>query len=475
MEDLNQLSKAELISIIRQERAEKAELRAEVSALRALVVDLQSTVKSLQEELSKYKTPKNSHNSSKPPSSDYGVKGNVKKNQSLRKQGKKPRGGQPGHKDDTLHRVDVADKIENHTPLFCQDCGADLSGIDEVLESSRQVVDLPLVKPVYTEHRSYSRRCQCGHKNVGSFPVGVNSSIQYGSSVTALVSYLSVRQYIPMNRIKELLSDVLDLRISEGGIEGLIARFAQKATPVYEQIKSRIIRSGVAGADETGAKVAGRKGWFWTWQNDLLTYIVSSDNRGFQTVEQHFPQGLAGLVLVSDCWSAHLKTKAKTHQLCLAHLLRDLNYVIDLDKSAAWAKKVKKLFLEAMAFKHQLTKEDFPLSQPKTQQIKQFEQRLDQLLKSKRPAKHTQAIKLQKRLNKNREYIFPFLYYHYVPPDNNGSERAIRNVKVKMKVSGQFRSQKGANQFAIIRSVIDTCIKTGTKVIEAMNLIPLIA
>ena len=448
--ELESLSKVELISIIKE---------------------LMSEVVALKEELARYKTPKNSRNSSKPPSSDYPGKGKVKKNQSLRKQGKKPLGGQPGHKGDTLHPVSVPDQIENHTPLFCQCCGSDLNGIEEVLESSRQVVDIPPVNPVYTEHRSYSKQCACGHKTIGSFPAGVNSRIQYGSSLTALVAYLSVRQYLPMNRIKELLCDVFNLKISEGGIERLITRFAVKATPIYDQIKSRIIGSWVAGADETGAKVAGGKGWFWTWQNESLTYIVSSSSRGFQTVEKHFPEGLAGLVLVSDCWSAHLKTKAKTHQLCIAHLLRDLNYIIDLEKSAAWAKKVKNLFQEAIAFKQQLQQKDYPLSGTGIHQVKQFEQRLDRLLKSKRPDKHLDAIKLQKRLNKHRAYIFPFLYYHHVPPDNNGSERAIRNLKVKMKVSGQFRSQKGAKSFAIIRSLIDTCIKRGIKVIDSMKLV----
>jgi transposase len=57
-----------------------------------------------------------------------------------------------------------------------------------------------------------------------------------------------------------------------------------------------------------------------------------------------------------------------------------------------------------------------------------------------------------------------------VPPDNNASEQAIRNVKVKMKVSGGFRNKegKGAERYAKIRSVIDTTIKNGQDVHAAM-------
>ncbi|MCF6307029.1 MAG: transposase, partial [Flavobacteriaceae bacterium] len=58
-----------------------------------------------------------------------------------------------------------------------------------------------------------------------------------------------------------------------------------------------------------------------------------------------------------------------------------------------------------------------------------------------------------------------------VPPDNNASERAIRNVKVKQKISGQFKIQKSAQNFAKIRSVIDTTIKNGMNVLESLSLI----
>ncbi|MEJ7685479.1 MAG: transposase [Segetibacter sp.] len=74
-----------------------------------------------------------------------------------------------------------------------------------------------------------------------------------------------------------------------------------------------------------------------------------------------------------------------------------------------------------------------------------------------------------KRLIKNKDSILTFLYHPKVPPDNNASEQAIRNVKVKTKVSGQFRSEDGARRFAILRSVIDTTIKNTQNVFEALN------
>jgi transposase len=84
----------------------------------------------------------------------------------------------------------------------------------------------------------------------------------------------------------------------------------------------------------------------------------------------------------------------------------------------------------------------------------QIESDLDKLLCEVIDEKHKKVRTLQKKLDKQRDSILTFLYYNEVPPDNNGSERAIRNVKVKQKISGFFKSSKGAQTFAINRSIL---------------------
>ena len=88
------------------------------------------------------------------------------------------------------------------------------------------------------------------------------------------------------------------------------------------------------------------------------------------------------------------------------------------------------------------------------------------------PDKDKLAIRLQKKLRKISRHILCFLHHNAVPPDNNSSERAIRNIKVIQKISGAFRSTEGAG-FAILRSVIDTTIKSGQEVFYALLLIDL--
>ncbi len=102
---------------------------------------------------------------------------------------------------------------------------------------------------------------------------------------------------------------------------------------------------------------------------------------------------------------------------------------------------------------------------------KQLEIQLNQLLRLKLDQQHPRAKTLQKSLLKHQQYILYFLHHPKVPPDNNGSERAIRNIKVKQKISGQFKSTDGAGGFAILRSVIDTTIKSGQNVLNALALI----
>ena len=103
--------------------------------------------------------------------------------------------------------------------------------------------------------------------------------------------------------------------------------------------------------------------------------------------------------------------------------------------------------------------------------IENIEERLDGILTQNLNPEHNEAVTLQKRLIKYRQSLLTFLYHEKVPPDNNASERAIRNIKVKQKVSGQFKSDKGAENFCVIRSVVDTLIKRSQKVLENLKFI----
>jgi len=424
---------------------------------------LTARVDDLEKELSVYKTRKNSGNSHIPPSVDLGK---PKRNQSLREKSDKKSGGQQGHEGSTLAFWDIPDEIITHSPQYCQHCGDGLTHVPAIALSKRQVIDIPKPVAICTEHQTFSKTCSCGHITKGEFPVNVNAYIQYGSHIAALTAYLNVRQYMPFGRMQEFYSKIMDLEISQGGIAGLLRRFTAKALPVYQEIKNRVEKSACLGTDETGAKINGKIHWFWTWQNEALTFIVQSPSRGYKTIRETFPDGLPDVVLVHDRWAPHFSCEANHHQICLAHLFRDLNYIVQVDASD-WAKSLKSLLKQAIALNNEAGYDGLSDSPARNE----LEQSLTNLLRHQLPDKDKLAIRLQKKLRKISHHILCFLHYNDVPPDNNGSERAIRNLKVKQKVSGGFRSMDGADGFAIIRSVIDTTIKSGNDVFYALKLI----
>ncbi|HUH47515.1 MAG TPA: IS66 family transposase [Arenibacter sp.] len=421
---------------------------------------LRTRISELEERLARYENPKNSRNSSTPPSKD---EDRPKKNQSLRRAtGRKP-GGQPGHKGNTLKMMADPDHIVELRPDYCRSCGSSLAESPSALERSRQVVDIPPIRAVWTEYRTYARQCGCGCRTVADFPEGVGSPIGYGSNIEGLIGYFHSRQYLPFKRMQEMMNDVFNVDISEGGIHYLLGRFADRITPVYDMIRQRVGRSTVVGTDETGIKVNGDRHWFWAWQNALLTYIAHSATRGKAAIDAHFPDGFPGATLVHDGWRAQIATLAGHHQTCLPHLLRHLNYLDEKYAGQQWANDFRGLLYDAMELDRAAEKGAVERTR--------IVQRLERLLEKPPDKKQRELYTFYKRMCRERQHLFTFLFIEGVPPDNNASERAIRNVKVKQKISGQFKNERTAQNFAKIRSVIDTTIKNDMNVLEALTLI----
>ena len=271
-------------------------------------------------------------------------------------------------------------------------------------------------------------------------------------------------QYLPFRRLKELLNHLFNLGISEGTIDNLLSRMTEKALPVYEQIKESISLSNQVGSDETSAKVNGEKHWIWVWQTLRSTFLTASESRGSKTIDSMFPDGLINSILNTDRWAAQLKTKTAGHQLCISHLLRDLNFIEEVD-NIDWAKRLKVLLKKALELKKQLSQ--YSHSHPATIELEQGVNILLQEIIPKDTYHKTYAF--QKSLTKHRDSILTFLYNKDTPADNNGSERAIRNVKVKQKISGQFKT--GQNRFCVLRTIIDTCKKRNIDIMVGLNYI----
>ena len=448
-----------LVSQPNIENLPREELLVIIDQMSKQIIGLTRKVEELTQALERYQHPKNSSNSSIPPSKD---ENRSRQNQSLREKSERKSGGQSGHIGTTLKMVEVPDKIEKLIPDYCNVCGNDLREIEARFDSKRQVVELPPINPIYIEYQSFVKTCSCGHHQIGNYPSQITNHIQYGASVEALVAYFSVYQYLPYKRMTELFSGIFNMPISQGSIDNILQRMGRKSLPIYNAIQKAIALSKSVGGDESGLKVLAEKFWAWIWQNISYTFIAISNNRGKQTVQKLFPNGFINAVLNSDRWRTHISTYARGHQLCFTHLLRDLNYLIELE-STQWAEKTKTLFKKALELKR--LNPQYDIFDPLAIEI---ETEMDKLLSEQLICKKTpKTVIFQNSMNDYRNYLFPFLYDKDIPPDNNGSERGIRNIKVKMKISGQFKS--GQDSFAILRSIIDTCIKKDLPVLATLQ------
>ena len=429
----------------------------EIKLLKARITDL-------EQKLERYINRKDSNNSSLPPSKD---ENRPQRTNSLREKSERKVGGQPGHEGKTLEMTQYPDEVIEHRACFCPECGKDLSNRPFELSAKRQVIDIPMIKQIVTEHRVYRCICACGKMVESEFPDGVDCPVRYGKNIETLIGYLNVRQYLPFKRLQEMLHDLFAIPISEGGLHCLLNRLASKGADAYELIRQRVLNSRVIGTDETGMKVNGKKHWFWTWQNKHATFITASTNRGTSTIDEHMNGIDQDAVLVHDCWKAHFQTPVNKHQLCTAHLKRETKYLEERYK-VAWPVRFRVMLMEAENLKKQFSLVDYYYPNHARSHL---ERELDNLLSEPLDPKHKEMITFQKRIIKYRNHIFTFLYHPDVPPDNNGSERAIRNVKVKQKISGQFKIFTAAENFAILRSIIDTAIKNGQNVLQALNVI----
>ena len=411
-------------------------------------------IKNLQKNIVQEKPPKNSGNSSIPTGKEINT---PKRNQSTRRKGGK-NGGQFGHKAANLKQsdtpneiIDVEFNIEN-----CQKCNYDLSTILQELKEKRQVLDLDLQDTLnkITQYQSYSKTCpKCGHENHDNiYPEFVAPYMSYGINIMAIVVYLNVVHYVSYKRIVQTFKTMYKIDISEGTVDNLIKKASKLSQNEINKIISQLELSDMVGIDETGVKVNGNRDWHWVFQNDTNTFIVYDESRGTKVIDEHFPDGFIDAIVVHDNYSSYNNLVASGEQLCLAHKLRDLNYAIECDNTKLM-KDIRSLLQEAM-IDH---KEN--LLQSQREVLKEQYEKLFEYLLTRPTIEKSETHKQIKSLTKARDKIFTFLLYPNVPPDNNGSERAIRNLKVKLKVSQQFKSPQGAKDYATLRSVIDTARK----------------
>jgi len=282
--------------------------------------------------------------------------------------------------------------------------------------------------------------------------------------MAALITYLNVEHSLPYGRLTRLTEDVLGFAISQGTVANKLKAILIQAKGIIQRIKAHVIAAAWTGSDETGTHVEGKKFWQWVWQTPLASYYVVDKRRGYAVVKEHFTESYQG-VLIHDCWSAQNNTPAGVHQLCHAHLVRNLQYAVDKERSV-FAYRVQRLLLKSQRARDAIWQQGGPLEKRKAV-IQFYQDELARLLEMS--LVHKEERRLQKRLIKHQDWIFTFMSYPDVPADNNSSERAIKAIKLKDKVSGGFRSESGASRFAQLLSLTQTLRKQHLPILDGLK------
>jgi len=449
-----------------------AQIEQLVGAHQLQLANLTARIEQLEARLNK-----DSHNSHKPPSSDGPAR--RPRPRSLRQRSGKKSGGQPGHPGVTRCLVDDPDTVVAHLPANCAACGANLGTVPEIGRERRQVIDIPEPRPVVTEHQAAHKACPvCQTVTAGSFPPEVSQPVQYGPRTKAAAVYLQTYQLLPYERTAEALDDLFGVCPSEGTLASAQQSAYTALAPVEQAIGVALQQAEVVHVDETGQRVAGRTEWVHVISTAALTFYAHHAKRGRQAIDAiGLLIGFAGW-RVHDAWAPYLNLPG-LYALCNVHLLREL---IGLHENTGqvWSQKLIRLLgrMQAAVVAAQAAGQtELPAKQRAGYEAAYTRFLNEGLLANPPPKptgqrgrpKQTPARNLLNRLVAHRGAILAFLHDFRVPFGNNQAERDLRMLKVKHKVSGCFRSPRGADQFCRIRGYISTLRKQGYSVLDGLT------
>jgi transposase len=456
---LDQLSKDDVIALLLAQEARHA---AEMAILRAQIAELERRL------------GLNSSNSGKPPSSD-GLK-KPPRVSSLRELSGKKTGGQRGHPGKTLLRSATPDAIIDHYPPSCAACGAALTAAMVTDCVARQVFDLPEPQPlIVTEHRAHGCRCAaCGSQTRAAFPDWLTAPVQYGPRIAAFVLYLLHYQLLPEKRLASLMADLFGVHLVTATIARISQDCAERFQGFVEAVRDRVATAPVKHLDETGFRIGGKTQWLHIASTMLLTFYRVAAKRGSLMAD------LTG-VIVHDHWKPYYTLKGVLHALCNAHHLRELKALVEIEKED-WARRMQRLLRRACHAVNLARERDVPLRPGLIALLERrydaivadglaFHQAQPALTKTRPRGRPPRRVghNLLLRLSAHKQDVLRFLADPRVPFTNNLAERDGRMMKLRQKISGGFRSENGAKDFAVIRSVLSTARKQGWHILDTLT------
>jgi hypothetical protein len=451
-------------------------LEARNGELAAEVAELGERLARLERLLSR-----NSGNSSMPPSADDlpGRKAPVPRK---RAGGKKRPGKQPGAPGAHLAWRDDPDETVPVFPAGPCACGRDLADAADLgVSGSRQVIDVPLAAATVTQYDSHAVACACGRVREAPRPAaaGESGTVTWGLNARALAVFLMVVHHVPVERCAAILESLSGTRPSDGFVHSLLARAAKAVQGVNMLIRALIVTAAVICADETPIRVGpgpkSRKRYLLVACTNLLTCYFLGD-RSMGSFDGFVFRDLSGSVAVHDRYQNYDAFTAVWHQLCCAHLLRDLEDAAQAYPDAIWpgqaagalralihaANEARARGMAAVPDEHAAA--DLRLFRSAVLVGLQEVRRIPGAKPRQKPGR------LLLECLKDREAdVLRFLTDLRIPPTSNQAERDLRPAKTQQKISGRLRSETATRNRYAIRGYASTAVKHGTDALTAIR------
>jgi transposase len=437
-------------------------LQAQLEEQRAHWEQLQTTVTRLEEQLAAAR--KDSSTSSKPPSSDI-----VKPSPPLLPgQNQRKRGGQPGHPkhDRALFPPEQVGHFLEHPLDGCPCCGGQLrrnGGLALVV----QQIDLEPATVTIEQHTCPEYWCvRCARPYKAALPESIARGGLVGPRLTTLIAYLKGFCHASFSTIRTYLRDVVRVTISRGQLRKIIGKVCAALDDPYQELLQALPAEAVLNVDETGHKDNGKRMWTWCFRASLYTLFKIDPHRSGDVLIAVLGQEFDG-VLGCDCFSAYrryMREFGVTLQFCLAHLIRDVKFLMTLPgrKEQAYGTRLRdalRMLFQVIHQREQLPAGDFPIRLAAAR---------DGVLQAGQQdvptSRHAQAM--AKRLQTHGPSYFTFVTTPGVQPTNNLAEQAIRFVVIDRHITQGTRSEKGQRWCERIWTVIATCTQQGQSVFD---------
>jgi transposase len=481
---LEGMSRDELIVVVRRQAGQITAMAGQIAKLMETNEELAGKLARLEHLLSR-----NSGNSSSPPSKDDdpGKPAPPEKNKRDKGGPQRVRGKQPGAPGTHLAWTENPDERRDRFPQGRCECGDDLGGARDLgIVDRYQQHEIPQIAVKVTQYDQHQVECGCGKVHTAQRPDGARSGpVEYGPNLAAFAVYLMVVHFIPAHRVAVLLESLTGRAPSVGFVHGMISRVAGLLTETHQRIRALITLAYAVCCDETPLRVgptqppAGKKKaerYLLVAATELYTHYLLGD-RSLETFKAFVVTDLTHSVIVHDRYQNYDSAQLGmlVHQLCCAHLLRDLTDAAQVYPDAIWPVQIADA-LRGLIHQANLAREQgLPAiaADIRDELLRRFHNGLlvglsDTTSHATRPGQRKARLLLQV-LRDRPEDVLRFAHDLNVPPTSNQAERDLRPSKIQQKISGRLTSEARTQDRYTILGYLSTATKHGLDKITVLR------